>query len=286
MKKSFANMYSRINRKLFLLFICMIILAGTCGSAFSETIEGPGYATSTEAALAYLDHFSHGDLEGMIATYAVETYVDHINIDTYAENMKYYLSLYPSFVYSLPDESEYLHQLNVLKRQMNIIDLFVRQAMVMGYGRDTIGSNLKDKEQYEAYVSAFQNKAWPKSDSQAEMAAYSAQELFEEVLNVPEKYQEYMEYQQRSYDMNIARYGCDDLDSMITFVSFDGEFYIQFLTCAKYGEKWYLLDASNNTLEYFFKLDSNMGYGVYTLYDLTRATDWTFAALTDLLKGK
>lgn len=284
MKNIFTDFHKtgRINRIFSVLCICVLFLAGSFGSVVSETIEGPGYASSTEVAHAYADYFSHGDLEGMISTFAVETYADHINMDAYAEDMDYFVSLFSSSVSSLPDESEYLHNLNILKRQMNIIDLFVRQAMVMGYGGDTVGSILTNQEQYESYISAFRNKSWPQSGSQSETAAFSAQELFEQ-LNMPEKYQEYLEFQKRSYDRDIARYGCDDLDSVVTFISFDGEFYIQFLTSAKYGDKWYLLDASSNALEYFVRLAGNMRYGVYTLLDLAGAADWTIAAISDLL---
>lgn len=287
MKKVSANskMFSRMNRKSLLLCICLILLAEIYGSVFSETIEGPGYASSTEAALAYADYFSHGDLEGMVSTFAIESYVDNINTESYAEDMTYHVLLLPSTIGVIPDEGEYLHNLNIMRRQGAVIDLFVRQCMVMANGRDIVGDLLNDKEHYDAYVSAFQNRSWPHSGSESETAAYNAQELFD-LMGAPEKYQEYQEYLQRSYNRNIARYGCDDLDSVITFISFDGEFYIQFLTCAKYGDKWYLLDATANTLEWFFRLDDNNGYGVFTLYDLTRATDWTFKALTDFLTGK
>lgn len=267
------------------IVVCFMMLAGICSSAFSETIEGPGYSSSIEAAFAYGEFFSRGDIEGMLSTFSVESYVENYNTEFSIELRNYNFPLLLTQSFQLPDESQYLHQLNILKRQSDIISILVQQCIILANGHDSIGSNIKNKEQYEIYKSNFHNRSWPGDGKQSDIIAYNAEDFFTAAGNA-DLYKEFLAYKEKlNYDeRNLPRYGCDEFDFMIVFGTINEDFFMQFLTGARYGDRWYILDARADLLETFLGLDPMTGEGLYSLFDIAYATDWTFAAITDYLK--
>ena len=50
-------------------------------------VEGPGYTSAEEAARAYAEALKAGDLNAMLSTFAVESYVEHFDMAAYIEDV-------------------------------------------------------------------------------------------------------------------------------------------------------------------------------------------------------
>lgn len=55
------------------------------GSA--HAFEGSGFDSPEEAVTAYLEAMQEGDVQGMLSTFAIETYVDNVDAQTYLTRM-------------------------------------------------------------------------------------------------------------------------------------------------------------------------------------------------------
>ena len=74
------------------------------GDAAREPLEGPGFGSAEEAVTAYLEAMKNGDLEGMLATFAIETYVAEMDAQADLERMGVFQ---PSYGMRLPLGGDY-----------------------------------------------------------------------------------------------------------------------------------------------------------------------------------
>ncbi len=272
--------------KKFTVLFCLVFyfLLCSCVSVFAGKYEGEGYNSSKEAALAFADHFSKGDLDGVISTFAIETFVDHFDTEKHWEILGYRGSTIATGNFMFPQESGYLHDLNILKRHSDIVDMLVYQGQLIGNGQNKFNGTLKNEEEVNAYLSSYRDKNWPGNGVNTETEALTA----EEILTMFVSKDAYQNFQEDKVKINyesraLSRYRCDDIDYMAVVFSIDNEFFIQFLTGAKYGDKWYVMDAGAMVFENYLGLGSNYVYGLYSLTDVIRYKDWTVDALLNMI---
>lgn len=104
-------------RRIIAIGMVFVFLA-SCGCAAkkkSNTIEGKGYGSPEDAALAFAEAFKEQDVDKMLSTFAIETYCSNYN--TYL-NMVRLLSL-NNLIYNepiAPEDAAYLHEANVYTR--------------------------------------------------------------------------------------------------------------------------------------------------------------------------
>ena len=83
---------------IFLLFGILIGAVTACtlmillNNPKKTKMEGAGYKTPEDAVMAYAEYLKNGDMEGMISTFAVESYVEHFDMRAHLE---YYDSYFP-----------------------------------------------------------------------------------------------------------------------------------------------------------------------------------------------
>lgn len=82
----------------------------------AETMEGSGYATPEQAAVAYLTALKRGDPDGMLAACAVETYADSFDLAAQIER----LQVYTPYNALLPDNDAMSRTLNANLRQAEL----------------------------------------------------------------------------------------------------------------------------------------------------------------------
>lgn len=90
----------------------------------ADTVQGSGYATPEQAAVAYLTALKRGDADGMLAACAVETYADSFDLAAQIERLQVYIP-YSSL---LPDSDAMSQALNASLRQAEL-----SQAMRLQY---------------------------------------------------------------------------------------------------------------------------------------------------------
>jgi uncharacterized repeat protein (TIGR02543 family) len=115
---------------------------------YPYTYEGPGFANPEDAARAYLTFLKDQDLSGMLSTFAIESYVEHFNFESFIQRVRSYML---SFPIKLPNTNEYNKELNIGMRRSQISDQIVSQYMyhqtpdqVNDMSPTTFSDNLQD----------------------------------------------------------------------------------------------------------------------------------------------
>ncbi len=117
------------------LIMTMILINVMSERSFAseEIIEGSGYASAEDAVTAYLKALQENDIEQMLATFAVETFVDNYDI---AKNVDYFRAFLPTIGY-IPNISKYSRELNIEQRRSDLTSQIRKQYLTLT-GSETV----------------------------------------------------------------------------------------------------------------------------------------------------
>ena len=220
------------------LLICLLALVLAAAPALGEgtetgALEGPGFGSAEEAVTAYLEAMKNGDVEGMLATFAIETYVAEMDAQADLARMGVFQ---PSYGMRLPLGGDYQRQVAVAVRYGQLAESLAYQWMLFSW-----------PEGYEAFGDesiAFQEDG----DAEAfltELAENDAAARWQEMEVVGFVEPELMSTQYsdgaESRARQAASYGCDEIVSVVAKLDVGGEEWYQCMDVARYGEKWYNL---------------------------------------------
>jgi hypothetical protein len=110
----------------FTFILLLIFLSGCMKPSEGQTYEGPGFANPEDAARAYLTFLKDQNLSGMLSTFAIESYVEHYDLESFIKRLRSY---HPALTIKLPNTNEYTKELNIGMRRSQISDQIVRQYM-------------------------------------------------------------------------------------------------------------------------------------------------------------
>ena len=100
-------------------------------------IEGNGFATPQEALGAYIEGLKNNDIDQMISTFAVETYVENYSIMKMVER----LGSYQPVLGYVPSVSDFSVRLNIEKRRSDIMNSIRNQYLVLQGSPTVIGED-------------------------------------------------------------------------------------------------------------------------------------------------
>lgn len=220
------------------LLICLLALVLAAAPALGEgteagALEGPGFGSAEEAVTAYLEAMKNGDLEGMLATFAIETYVAEMDAQADLARMG---GFQPSYGMRMPLGGDYQRQVAVAARYGQLAESLASQWMLYSW-----------PEGYEAFDGA---SVALSEDGDAEtflagLAEGDAAALWQEmeVVGFVEPWLMSAQYSDGSQSRarQAASYGCDEIVSVVARLDIDGEEWYQCMDVARYGEKWYNL---------------------------------------------
>ena len=92
--------------------------------------EGEGYESPEEAVVAYLEALKKGDVEGMLATFAIETYVSEMDAQADLARMGVFQ---PTVGIRMPLGGEYQRQVAVAARYGQLADSLAYQWMLFSW---------------------------------------------------------------------------------------------------------------------------------------------------------
>lgn len=108
-----------------LFFTGMISFRGAkSGGTSGARIEGPGFDTPEDAAKAYLEALKNQDVDAMVATFAVESYAEHYDLQAMFERLQAYT---PGLEMKLPAGSTYNNELNAEGRRAFLLNQILYQ---------------------------------------------------------------------------------------------------------------------------------------------------------------
>ncbi len=189
----------------------------------ADTVEGRGFSSPEAAAESYLEALRRGDLDGMLAAFAVESYVEHLDQAAYLDAYRVY-SMQSA---GLPDDNALAEVLNTGLRKQNIVNAITLQYLTVTAATPELGEELTSpagihmdgtgREFLAAYVNP-QARTW-----------LSEMEIGEATFDAG--------YQNTDY------LNADDVVYGSIPVEIGGRQCLFALQAASYGGRWYLLAA-------------------------------------------
>lgn len=228
-----------MKRNTLLLILILALLASTSFAAEeNSTLEGPGFDTAEEAVLAYIEAFNAGDVQGMLSTFAIETYVDHVDQQATMELRNAFIS---NLLDTCPMPTPYVRDLLVNRRWGEIAERLHGQYLLFAapkeYGEDIfmpVGFSSDDRaQQIQDFLGAFDSSPVNEWIGNIAFVGFVPPEdlIGEDFMD---------ESAQRRIERLAACHGCDEITELILQIQIAGEDFYQCLECARYGDRWYV----------------------------------------------
>ena len=229
---------------LLLLTGAYFLLPKEGGAAPEPRLEGPGYSSPREAAEAFLQALSEGDLDAMLSSFAQESYVQQLDKGEYLNATSFVPNSSYTWLCFLPKTAPLPLEINTAVRRGELA------RSILSYYRDGLSPSpsalqmenpaspyykVSDEESLRKLIEGLSK---PSSLCSAQVRwIRSPQELAPEdaaqVGDLMEKY--------------CRIYGTEELAELVVCLRMNGEDYCFEMLCGRYGEKWY-----NITLGGFF----------------------------------
>jgi hypothetical protein len=91
--------------------------------------EAPGSASPEDAVAAYMNALAAADLDAMVGSFAVETFVDHFDLRAYLERVGVYSAVATPL--QLPPDTPFTRALDLEQRQGAVVDQVRRQFVTL-----------------------------------------------------------------------------------------------------------------------------------------------------------
>lgn len=214
------------------LAVAALLLTGVLRTGDAQ-IEGPGFDSPEDAIRAYAEAMKEGDLDAMIACFAVESYVNRYDPRAYYERVEAFNSSYPLSGSVIPDSTELLQQLRVKARVSAIADVVWGQLMAVAVPEEYYNDMwmLRDETQLRDFWRAWKHTA--KLESMKPGKVLSDKKLLDEDYD--------RERVDKMYERIEEMYGVSAVRLVGMELTVDGDEYLLVLLAARYGERWYLL---------------------------------------------
>lgn len=219
------------------------------------TVEGPGFDSGEEAILAYARALQKGDVQEILSTFAIETYVDKYDLTAWIENSGTYTI---SAQQPIPSSDEYTMGLNRIGRQYNITKNLTYMYMTLGKVENFVSPIIFNGEPYDKPSELVDDMViynW--MDMLAKMEIGSVlrfEDLFQDVEQVNRALENYKRY-----------LNCQELIPLAVELTIDGEQYYLCVDVACYDGRWYNCNFFG-TIGVYLGADA-LGGGLYPLED-------------------
>ena len=218
----------------FILISALLVTMGVVGLGSARRFETAGYSSPEAAVQAYLDAMKRSDVDAMIATFAVETYVEHYDIEAYVERMRAYPA---SFQGNFPagrvnDDFNRYARLSEVAQQVScqyrvLSDSDIDTTQMIAAADDAAAAELIDRLKNSFDGTAFGRVSRAKQvDLESELPEVSA------LLDNP-SLNETMRAMQRYL-------GADEIAERLVRLSADGGEYYMSVELYRYGSTWHV----------------------------------------------
>lgn len=215
------------------------VVTATSGT---PTYEGPGAASAEDAVTTYMDGLAEADLEAMVSSFAIETYVGNFDMRAYLERIQVYqLGAMPLY---LPPDSPFTKALAVEQRHNIVVEqvLFQTLRFVDPDLEPTEGVSLSDEAELEEFYSHLASAATTLDTTEA--ASFTFVPLAEVDPEAAEDYES--ERNQANLDELRGILGADEMtDLVVRFTVGKSEFFA-FLSVVRYGDAWWVAQLGGN----------------------------------------
>jgi len=204
--------------------------------------EGEGYESAADAVTAYFEAMGRGDVMGMLSTFAIESYVDHMDRAAYIERIGTFM---PNAGFEgLPMPNAYARDLLAARRWGSLAERLTNQMLKFtwpeDYGEFDLHPVRLGEGEAQAFLDAFdapEGGEWPGD---------AGLKGFIPIFLTPFAAQYNSETNQKNNERMRAIYGCDAMSDVVASVRVGGQDFVQFMQCACYDGRWYNLSLQGN----------------------------------------
>lgn len=223
-------------RRIFALILMLSLMAGLCACGKGSTIEGKGYKTPEEALMAYAEALKTGDLDKILATYAVESHVEHFDMGEYIDRLGGYAA---GGEYMLSSVDDLTRDMGILQRQYKIVQQLNYMYLYAAFEGEWDGTFILvgENREYKSgskFLKELEPENWAEILKDMEIG---------DILE-PEDLVDKDNWKSAKKSLaNMEKYlGADDITALALEIELDGEDYYLCPTLVCYGEKWYVLN--------------------------------------------
>lgn len=230
-------------KKSVLFLVCLLlvyIFVPHVSLAAAHTYEGAGWATPEEAVQFYLEGLKEQDLNKMISAYAVETVIDHFDLQAQLFRMRMYsITMTPR----LPNTNNLLRGINVEGRKNEIVQSILWQITSISMpGEDfaqpaKFGIDIPD-EAIVAFAEDLDHSFNSVDFSTLKVLRFTPPEAISE--------QYASERNRENIKAQIAPYGADEARSMVAAFTVDDKVCVLCCDVARYGDRWFMFKPNGN----------------------------------------
>lgn len=207
------------------------------------TCEGDGFDSADEAAIAYVNAFNTGDINSVLATFAVESYVDRMDAKATLDRIRSFnINLYSA----IPVISPYTHGILIERRRNEIIQpLYYSWLLYTLHGTEYedagtgMAMTFQDDKTIEEFLSVLE--ANPMDNLVGHITVKAVYSPEDEAVAYYVQNSWNSEANQKNLEKLRAACGGDELAERVVFMDMDGTTAYQFMQCIRYGKKWYNL---------------------------------------------
>ena len=228
-----------------ILLAVILLLAGVFGTAgaFSSgggAFEGPGFATPEDAAKAYLMGLEAQNMDAMLSTFAMESYVENYDFEAQVERlMSYQINMEIRF----PNTNDYTRRMNIASRSSQVAGLILFQYMSFNTPdalNDATPVMLNEPGAVSDFVEKFERDTedyvFEDLEIKDTLKPEDLSDMYENEMN-----QENIAKQAKTFGANEE----DVANIAVTFEA-DGDEYIFCPQMVRYDGKWYLQSLQGN----------------------------------------
>lgn len=202
--------------------------------------EGRGFDTPEAAVEAYVQALSTGDMQGMLQTFAQESFVSAYRLDKQIERMQgFTLVLSPRF----PNDTQLLRDLNLGQRQSDLVRSIGMQYATLSLPADSPLLQMQLMPLHEpAEIEALLQSLRGAEENQVLQSLQL--QSFEDPAALTDTYLD--QANQKNIERQRAVYGCEKIQAMAAKVEAKDQTYLFCFDAAQYDGRWYLLSFSGN----------------------------------------
>lgn len=213
-----------------------------------KTVEGAGYDSAEEAVDAYLNYLKEGNLEGVISTFAIESYVDNYDMEAYYDRIQQFNSFITNggqMTTGFYFDSDMSRDLNIESRRAYILYCLHKQLMEIAV-RNT------DEEDVVDAVTDMRVYMFHDDDDIESVMDFLATDPELDSIEI-KKHLDEDDYDFASEEvMNMAvkslkKCWGSDIEQVVVEIEIGDEDYTLFMLCVCYDGKWYIADFGNPT---------------------------------------
>ena len=208
-------------------------------------LEGPGYESAEEAVEAYVNFLKEENFEGIISTFAMESYLENYDMSEYFEYVQYFNIYAPTGGLSTTgfySDSDFARELTMESRRAYILGGVNRQLL------QVMAQNTDEEELAENVLDGAVVRQVEDLDTEAIMNFLSTDfdlDTIELGHYRDEKYYDLPKDSIKRYLKDYEDIWGAELEMVTVELEIDDEDYTLFMLCVCYDGKWYIADFNN-----------------------------------------